>query len=75
MTKQEFLVELEEMLELDSGTLKGDELLSELDGWDSMAAIGFIALVDTVSGIAVAPIELANSKSISDLAALAKVQD
>jgi len=75
MTKKEFIVALEEMLELDPGTLKGDELLSDIDGWDSMAAIGFIALVDSLSEITVDPGALAVCKSVSDLENLAVVKD
>ena len=76
MTKKEFVEELESMLELDAGTIKGDEqVLADLRGWDSMAAIGFIAMADAVAGTAVVPTELAQCKTVADLATLVHAED
>jgi len=46
MTEKEKIELLEEMLELDEGTLSPETVLADLDEWDSIAAISFIALVD-----------------------------
>ena len=46
MTNEKKLEMLEEMLELDAGTLKSETLLSDLEEWDSIAVISFIALMD-----------------------------
>ena len=46
MTPAEFYALLDEMLELEPGTLSGAERLDELENWDSLAVISFIALVD-----------------------------
>jgi acyl carrier protein len=46
MNKKEFLNEIEELLELDENSLTGTELLEELGDWDSLAIMGFIAIVD-----------------------------
>lgn len=46
MTNEKKLEMLEEMLELDAGTLKPETLLSDLEEWDSIAVISFIALMD-----------------------------
>jgi acyl carrier protein len=37
---------LEDILELDSGTLKAEMELESIDSWDSMARISLIALMD-----------------------------
>lgn len=37
---------LEEMMELDEGTLTPQTRLADLEEWDSIAVISFIALVD-----------------------------
>lgn len=69
MTKQEFLSEIEEMLEVDTGSIKGDELLSDLP-WDSLAVVSFIALVDDLLEVAVSPQSLAQAKSLGDVLVL-----
>lgn len=46
MTNGKKLELLEDMLELDAGTLKPEMVLEDLDEWDSIAVISFIALVD-----------------------------
>lgn len=73
MNSAEFLRELEEMLELDSGALTGAEVLAELEGWDSLAVISFIALVDEKLGLVVEGEKLARAKTVADLLAIAGV--
>lgn len=46
MNKQEFLNALEEILELDENTLKGDEVLMDIEQWDSLAFLSIIAMAD-----------------------------
>lgn len=75
MKKQAFFEKLEDLLELDAGTVSSQTLLSELNGWDSMAAIGFIAMADEVAGVAVEPAALAACRSVDDLAALVLADD
>jgi len=67
MTKTEFYSELESMLELEAGTLKGTESLSELEGWDSMAVLSFIALADSKLGVVASPAALASCRTVPDL--------
>lgn len=73
MNAKDFLLALDEMLELDPGTLKGDEALDDLDNWDSLAVISFIALVDEKFGMVVEGQKLAKAKSVADLLALVGV--
>ncbi len=70
MTKADFLLSLDELLEKDAGTLTGPETL-ESAGWDSLAVISFIALVDEKLGFTVNPAALVKCKSVNDLVALA----
>ncbi|MBP7338255.1 acyl carrier protein [Niveispirillum sp.] len=70
MTRAEFLAALEEMLELDAGSLSPDMALDSLDSWDSLAVISFIALVDEHFDHVVAGEDLAKAKTIGDLLAL-----
>ena len=71
MEKQEFLNLLEELFEFDHGTLTETDQLDQIPEWNSLAALGFIALMDENFSIIVAPKDLAACKTIGNLAALA----
>ena len=43
MNRDEFLLEMDEILDLPAGTLRGHERLEELQNWDSTSLITFIA--------------------------------
>ncbi len=66
-----FLNLLEELLEMDLGTLRGDEKLDSLNGWDSLAVVGFIALMDRHFSLEVPAPEVTAAQTIGDLVALA----
>lgn len=70
MTKKEFLDHIEEIIEADPGTLTGDEKLTDLKKWDSLAIVGFIAMVDEKFGITLPGKSIQQCKSIPDLVAL-----
>lgn len=69
MKRQEFLAEIEEMLEVEAGSLKGDEPLTDLP-WDSLAVVSFIALADEYLEVAVSPQGLVQAKTLGDVLAL-----
>ncbi|MCW2247883.1 acyl carrier protein [Azospirillum fermentarium] len=73
MNTTEFLLALDEMLELDPGTLTGAEALEDLENWDSLAVISFIALVDEKLGLVVEGEKLVKAKTVADLLTLAGV--
>ena len=50
MTNSEKLAMLEEVLEMDEGTLSADMQLEELEQWDSMAKLSVIVLMDDEFG-------------------------
>jgi acyl carrier protein len=58
------------MLELTPGTLTGGEVLAELEMWDSLAVISFIALVDERFGVVIEGERLARAVSVEDLITL-----
>lgn len=74
MTREEALQALDELVELPAGTLKGPEKLEDLENWNSMAMIGFIALADGNQGVKLSPRALAAAETIDELLALAKVE-
>jgi acyl carrier protein len=69
MRRAEFLNLLDEVLEKDPGTLQGPESLEEA-GWDSLAVVSFIALVDEHLGFTVPPARIVQCKTVDDLVAL-----
>jgi len=71
MTRKEFLGLLEEIVEEDPGTLTGAEKLKEqVAGWNSLAVVSFIALVDEHFGITLSPKVIADCKTVNDLIGL-----
>jgi acyl carrier protein len=70
MNRQEFLSAVEELIEMDPGTLKGDEVLDSLEGWDSLAVITFIALVDESLGMILEGDKLADTTTMAELMAM-----
>ena len=69
MKKNEINTELERVLELPAGSIKGSEALPDMQ-WDSMSAITFIAMADEKFGVKIAPEKLAEAKTIQDLHSL-----
>ena len=69
MNKAEFYQNLDELLELGPGTIKGSELLADLEAWDSMAVLSFIAMADEKYGVNIRANRIAECKSVDDLAA------
>lgn len=67
MTRQEFITKLEELMEVESGTITGETLLADIALWDSFAVVGFIAIVDENMGFTPPPRDIAKSKTIEDL--------
>ena len=70
MNKQEFLNQLEEILELDTNTLKGNEVLLDIEQWDSLAFLSIIAMADEHFDIVIQGDKLEQIKTVDDLVAL-----
>jgi len=71
MTKEEFFSLLEEVLEVQPGTVKsGMNLEQDLAAWDSMAAVSFVAMADAHFGVSVSPSALAKCQTVEDLIGL-----
>jgi acyl carrier protein len=61
--------ELEDILELEPASIKGDELLQDLN-WDSMTLVMFLAMADEHYSVQLPTQPLAEAKTVADLAAL-----
>lgn len=74
MSRDEFLKSLDETLELPPGTLQGPEQLQDLEMWDSMAMMSYIALADTNGSVKLSPRQIVSCSTVEDLLQLAKVE-
>ena len=67
MNKSDFLRELECQLDVAQNSLNESRALEDIESWDSMASIMFIALADQQLGVNVSGRQIANSKTVGDL--------
>jgi hypothetical protein len=72
MNRDEFLLEMDEILDLPAGTLRGHERLEELPNWDSTSLITFIALAETNNGASISPGQIVTCATVADLLRLAQ---
>ena len=74
MTIVDLLNEIDAIIEAKRGTTAMDDELAGLAGWDSMAAISFIAMADEKLGLALNASQLASCVTVGDLAKLCAVE-
>ena len=67
MKESEFYRKFEEIVEADSGSLDGPELLNDLEGWDSLAILSFLAMLDEELEISVSADQIGSCERIKDL--------
>ena len=70
MTKQEFLREIDALMEFDPGSLQGDEVLASIPEWDSMRVLSFIVLVEEQLHVVIDGSSVAKAKTVNDLLGL-----
>jgi acyl carrier protein len=73
MTRHDFLSAMDNVLELPEGTLTGPEKLDDLENWNSLAMVEYIALADS-NGAKLSPRQIRDCETIDELARLAKVE-
>ncbi|MDX2150327.1 MAG: acyl carrier protein [Bryobacteraceae bacterium] len=71
MTREELLAKLDEILELPAGTLQGGEKLEDLEGWDSLAMMSYMAVVSEAFDRKLSPRQFVNCETVGDVVALA----
>ena len=70
------LMEMDEILGLGAGTIRGSEKLDELENWDSTALISFLAMAEANSGVSVSSLhDVVNCSTVADLLRLAQVEN
>lgn len=73
MTSAEFLLQMDEILGLRAGTIQGFEKLDELENWDSLALISFVAMAQSHSGVSISPHQILNCSTVADLLRIAQM--
>ena len=73
MTRHDFLSAMDNVLELPAGTLTGSENLEDLENWNSLAMVEYIALADS-NGAKLSPRQIRDCETIDQLARLAKIE-
>ena len=67
MTRDEFLRDLEDMMEVTSGSLTGNEALRDLEEWDSMQMLSFMAMVNDRFGFVLEGAAVNTTTTVDDL--------
>ena len=75
MSRDEFLLEIDNILQLPAGTLRGNEKLEELGNWDSTALVTLIVLAEDHVGARISPAQVVNCTTVDDLLQLAQVDE
>lgn len=70
MTKKQFYMEIELILEMPENSIHGTEPLADFEGWDSLAVISFLAMADAKFETILSATQLANCRTVGDLAKL-----
>ena len=71
MKTAEFIGHVEALLELNPGALQSSTKLADLPEWDSLAVMGFIAMMDTKFSMIVNVESISGATSVGDLVRLA----
>ena len=67
MTNEEKIALLEDMLELDGGTLKPETLLADVEEYDSMAKLSLIVMMDEECGKKLTGEKIREFKTVQDV--------
>lgn len=70
MTNEEKIAILEELMEVDEGTLTPETLLSNIEEWDSVSFLSFMAMMDEKFGKTVTGSEIKTKETVGDLMAM-----
>lgn len=70
MDKKQFYEAFADIVEADPASISGSKNLKEVEGWDSLAAVGFLAMADKEFQTRVDPSKLQKCNTVDDLAAL-----
>jgi len=68
MDRSTLYIEIDDLLQLPKGTIRGDQALKKVRHWDSLAVISFIVLANERYGVSLVPNEVGACQTVEDLA-------
>lgn len=69
MTQKQFSTQFAEMLNLEPDELTSDRTLDSIEGWDSVALLSAMVLIDAELGLTVRPDTLSKARTFGDIIA------
>ena len=70
MQKMEFLELLDELFDLNPGTIQASDELKKIPGWGSLSFVGLIAMIDEEYGVEITPTQILSCGPIAELIAV-----
>ncbi|MGN0666497.1 MAG: acyl carrier protein [Huintestinicola sp.] len=67
MTEMEKIALIEDIMELDEGTLKADSVLADFEEWDSITALSIISMMDEEFGKTITGAEVKAFETVADI--------
>ena len=67
MDIKEKLAKLEDIMELDEGTLRPETLLEDIEEWDSLAALSYVVMMADDFGKTITGAEIRAFKTVQDI--------
>ena len=67
MNLQEKLAALEDMMELDEGSLKPEMRLDDIEEWDSLAALSYVVMMGDEFNKKVTGLQIRSFKTVQDI--------
>ncbi|WHH58340.1 acyl carrier protein [Petroclostridium sp. X23] len=71
MTQQQVIEFLEEILEVEAGSIQAEQSLDDIDEWDSVAALSFAVGLDEFFGKPIKVSDIASCSTVKDLIGIA----
>jgi acyl carrier protein len=65
-----FLLQLDAVFDFEDGTIKPNDVFKELDGWDSLAALGLMTTISEEYHTTISNQEIQKAQTVADLWAL-----
>jgi acyl carrier protein len=72
VTRTEFYATLDDILEIDIGTIQGGEQLGDLKNWDSLAVVNYIATCNGLFGVVLEGDRVKACQTVQDLITLVR---
>ena len=72
MKRTEFYATLDDILEIEIGTIQGRETLSALKNWDSLAVVNYIATCNGLFGVVIEGDRVKACATVEDLVGLVR---